>query len=436
MTVDQAVALATEHFKAGRLAEAEQIYRAVLQAQPAHVIANHNLGLIALQVGRGDVAIELFEKAIAANPALSSFHVNLGEALRSQGRIDDAVAAYRKAIALNPNDAYAHGNLGGTLMSLGRKAEAEVALRKAIGIRPDNVEARMALAQILESNQCNAEALKQLGAAAKLSHMPGFQIAKLGKIYARLGQNELARKYLKKALERDPADSDGAGMVLATLGTDAAPARAPVAQMQKLYAERAMSWDQGAQQQNSYRGMNLVDAALRDVATGKLCILDAGSGTGLVGELVRDMAERLEGIDLSPHMLAKAQAKNVYDALFAGDMIEFMRVNPAKYDAIVSAATLIHFGDLSEIFQAAAAALKPAGHFIFTVFPNDDPDAYGVGSLHGMAEGGCFFHGQNYLARLAAQNGFAVQRIAQEIHEYRDGLPVHGLIASLRRSGP
>ncbi|HEY8027622.1 MAG TPA: tetratricopeptide repeat protein [Burkholderiaceae bacterium] len=431
---DQSIAIATEHFKAGRLAEAEQIYRAILQAEPDHVLANHNLGLLALRVGRGQMAVELISKAIARNSSTSAIHVNLGEALRSLGRLDEAMAAYNKAIEINPNDGYAFGNLGGILMSLGRIVDAEACLRKAIGIRPDNFEARMALAQILESDYRAEEAIKQLGAAAKFSHMPGFQISKLGKIYARLGENVLARKYLKKSLERDPSDSDGALLVLAALGDEAAPARAPAAQMKKLYAERAATWDDSVQAANGYRGMDLVADTLRGIATGKVVILDAGCGTGLVGELVRDLAELMEGIDLSSPMLAKALAKNCYDALFAGDLLEYMRANVRKYDAITSAATLIHFGDLHEVFVAAALALKPSGHFIFTVFPNENPDIFSVGSLHGMAEGGCFFHGRNYIAQVALETGFEVVKLEAAVHEYRDDAPIYGLIVALRAS--
>ena len=55
LSIDQALMQAGEHFKAGRLPEAEKIYRAILQTQPAHALANHNLGLIAHRVGRNDV---------------------------------------------------------------------------------------------------------------------------------------------------------------------------------------------------------------------------------------------------------------------------------------------------------------------------------------------------------------------------------------------
>ncbi|MEJ1958719.1 MAG: methyltransferase domain-containing protein [Nitrosomonadales bacterium] len=73
---------------------------------------------------------------------------------------------------------------------------------------------------------------------------------------------------------------------------------------------------------------------------GKLDILDAGCGTGLVGERVRDLAGKLDGIDMSSPMLEKAIAKNIYDQTYAVDLVSFMNSHPNSYDAITCAATL------------------------------------------------------------------------------------------------
>jgi hypothetical protein len=64
-------------------------------------------------------------------------------------------------------------------------------------------------------------------------------------------------------------------------------------------------------------------------------------------------------------------------------------------------------------------ALRPKGLFIFTVFPNvKDPSGYGVDHLDGMAQGGCYVHGHQYLRDLAADTGFAVDELAEQTHEY------------------
>ena len=166
---------ALRHHQAGRLQEAENIYRQILTADSRNTDALHLLGVVAHQVGRNDVAVELFGKAIAINgsnpayhanlgvarielghfdeavaacraairlrPDQAEVHSNLGNALKELGRLDDAVAAYSDAIRLKPDDSVAHANLGAALMDQGRLAAAAAACRTAIRLKPDNAEA-------------------------------------------------------------------------------------------------------------------------------------------------------------------------------------------------------------------------------------------------------------------------------------------------------
>jgi predicted TPR repeat methyltransferase len=94
---------------------------------------------------------------------------------------------------------------------------------------------------------------------------------------------------------------------------------------------------------------------------------------------------------------------------------------------------LIHFGDLDPVFEAAAGCLRPDGLFAFTVFPNDDdPDAMAIGTLNGLAQGGCFRHGSGYVTRTAAKHGFHVELLRREAHEYLRKSPIPGLVVVLR----
>src|SRR3954471_14271860 len=95
--IADALGAAVAHHRAGRLAEAEAIYRQVLQAQPDHAEAMHLLGVIALQCGNPQAGVELIERAIAAAPAMAGFYSNLGEGYRALGKLTEAERAYRKA---------------------------------------------------------------------------------------------------------------------------------------------------------------------------------------------------------------------------------------------------------------------------------------------------------------------------------------------------
>ena len=135
-------------------------------------------------------------------------------------------------------------------------------------------------------------------------------------------------------------------------------------------------------------------------------------------------------------MLAQARQKNVYDALICGDLLDYLTGHEQSCDIITSAATLIHFGDLDPVFAAAARCLRAGGLFAFTLFPNDDdPEAVAIGTLNGLAQGGCFRHGDSYLRRTAARHGFSVALLRQEAHEFVRNAPIPGTIAALRRDG-
>jgi ABC-type sugar transport system substrate-binding protein len=96
--------------------------------------------------------------------------------------------------------------------------------------------------------------------------------------------------------------------------------------------------------------------------------LDLGCGAGLAGAALRARVEqRLDGVDLSPAMLAKAHERGVYDALEAADFVDHLRRFGAAFDLIVAADALAYCGDLQPVFAAAAAALTPGGLFAFTV---------------------------------------------------------------------
>jgi Tfp pilus assembly protein PilF len=99
LTIQQTFDLALQHHQAGRLAEAEQLYRQILAQQPGHTDALLNLGVIANQVGQNDLAADLLRQAIALKPDYAEAHNNLGIAMRGKGHLDDAIAAFAKPLS-------------------------------------------------------------------------------------------------------------------------------------------------------------------------------------------------------------------------------------------------------------------------------------------------------------------------------------------------
>ena len=145
--------------QAGRLAEAEALYRRVLADQPNHADTLNLLGALAHQTGRHELAIEVISQAIQTNGENPDYFFNLGGVFHGHGRLDQAVAAYQQAINIKRDFVEARNNLGATLKEQGKLNEAAEAYRQAIHDRPDFVEAHYNLGVALYEQGSRDEAI-------------------------------------------------------------------------------------------------------------------------------------------------------------------------------------------------------------------------------------------------------------------------------------
>ena len=97
LTIEQALQKGVAAHNAGNLQEAEHAYKAILQKQPKHPEANHNLGLIAISMNQVEAALPLFKTALNVNPNIEQFWISYVGALVKAKRIKDAKQAIKKA---------------------------------------------------------------------------------------------------------------------------------------------------------------------------------------------------------------------------------------------------------------------------------------------------------------------------------------------------
>ncbi len=168
VTIEQALRTALEHHQAGRLAEAEALYRQVLIECPTHAGVLHLLGILAGQAGRTDASIDLIGRAIAVDPGVAAYHGNLAESYRRSGQWERAVASLRRAIALAPEAADAHNHLGIAFCALKQQGEALAAFGRAIELRPEFAEAHNNLGSALRQEGRLDEAIAAYGRAVQL----------------------------------------------------------------------------------------------------------------------------------------------------------------------------------------------------------------------------------------------------------------------------
>ena len=141
MTIPELFEQAFQHHQAGRLGDAERLYREILAADSNHAGALHLLGILAFQLGKAAIAADLIGKAVTIDRRQPAYYYNLGLALHAVRRLDEAAGAYGAALELAPNYAEAHNNLGTVLEEMGRREEAAGEYHRAVRLKPDYADA-------------------------------------------------------------------------------------------------------------------------------------------------------------------------------------------------------------------------------------------------------------------------------------------------------
>jgi tetratricopeptide (TPR) repeat protein len=216
--VQERFALALQHHQAGRLAEAEPLYRQILAAEPRHsdsferavalkpdyVEAQNNLGVLHLTLGRLAAAIVRFEQVLALKPNYVEAGCNLGVALQQQGRPDAAIARLRHVLRLKPDYPEAHYNLGLALERQGRVAEAIASIDAALALRPDYAEALQSLGALLHQQDRfdDAAACYERAVTLRPAHPESWY--GLGSTRHRQGQRDVALACYEKAIALRP----------------------------------------------------------------------------------------------------------------------------------------------------------------------------------------------------------------------------------------
>ena len=425
LTLEEAVSFAILLQKNDQLADAQEVYRRVLETVPDHPRALHYAGVLAHQQGRNAEALALIERSVALMPDQADWCSNLGIVFQSDNRLDSAIQSYRRAIAIDPKHANAHNNLGVLLRATGQPLEAEAAYRTAIHLDPEHIDAYTNLGILLNGLKRTEEAAACYCKVITLrpKHREARKLLALA--HCMLGEIDKAVNIFAEWLNKEPGDPIACHMLAACTGRNV-PERASNAFVETTFNSFASSFE-AKLEALSYRAPTLVAAMLEDSGLERshcLDVLDAGCGTGLCGVVVAPFARQLVGVDISEGMLAHAKDKNVYQKLVKAELTEYLRDNSETFDLIVSSDTLVYFGDLKDIIVAFAKALRLNGLLVFTlehaVGDRDDVD-YRL-ELHGR-----YSHAETYVERLLTSFGLQSKIIRAELR-MEAGLPVPGLV--------
>jgi tetratricopeptide (TPR) repeat protein len=234
----EALALAWRHHQAGNLAAAEQLYRQVLEAEPAHgdalallgalYLAQNrwaeaeaqlqyaaealpdsapvfdNRGIALARLGRPADAEASFRRALELEPNHAETHINLALALEQQSRIEEAVASMREALRLSPRHAIGWNRLGTLLLRLGNAEEAVAAYDQALVLKPDFAMALDNRGVAVSRLGRWHDAVAQFREALRLQANNATALNNLGHALTELTELDEAVVCLRRALELDP----------------------------------------------------------------------------------------------------------------------------------------------------------------------------------------------------------------------------------------
>jgi predicted TPR repeat methyltransferase len=420
---------AIAHHRRGELDAAEAIYAELLRHAPRRPDALNFMGMLQLQRGEPARALELLKTASTIAPRQPAVWNNLGNALLALDRLPEAEKAFRRSLAL-AESAEALTNIARIQRRRRDWARSGAACRRALALAPKSGEAWHYLSLALLGQQRADEAFEAAVQAELLLPARSRRRETYGRALSAAGEHERAAAFYRDWLAQEPGNPYVQHHLAAALGQT--PERASDAYVEQVFDQFAASFDAHLATLQ-YRAPELVADALRAALpppASQLAVADLGCGTGLCGPLLRPWARSLVGCDLSSAMLERAAPRRVYDELHKAELVQFLAGRPAAFDLLVSADTLIYFGELAPVFAAAHAALRPGGALVFTLEALDDAAADWR-----LTESGRYAHASGGLrARLAAA-GFAEAAISAITPRHESGRAVPGWLATARRDG-
>jgi predicted O-linked N-acetylglucosamine transferase (SPINDLY family) len=167
---------AVVHHRAGRLDQAEALYRRVRAALPNHFDAVHLSGIVALQRNRPSEAVELLSRAHRLSPKNAPCALRLGFALTADGRATEAEQPFRTAVTIDPNSAEAWDGLAHCLKVQDRLSAAIECHQKALGLQPAFTKGlyNFGLTLSLAGRQTEALACHERAIAADPAYAKGY----------------------------------------------------------------------------------------------------------------------------------------------------------------------------------------------------------------------------------------------------------------------
>ncbi|MCA9140848.1 MAG: tetratricopeptide repeat protein [Planctomycetales bacterium] len=437
---DSALVSAIDSLNRGDFEQAGIRCRQVLEHEPENAKAWHLAGIVHAQQNELNRAVECFEKAIQLRGDVANYHYNLGLAYQRLSDCDGAAEAYRRAVEIKPDFIEAQNNLGNCLIEKGEPTDAVDHFRKLAELFPDESVVHYNLANVLQDAGEYLDSIAAFRRAIELD--PDFSSARenLGRALSDVKRYDEALDVWKAWLDHDPNNAVAKHMVVSITG-EGTPERCEDDYVRETFDQNFAQSYEKQLERILYKVPELIGQAINSIGldADDLDILDAGCGTGLCAAVLRPLAGRLVGVDLSGDMLDEATKRGVYDDLHEHELTGYLNSGVGPFDLIVSGDTLCYFGDLKEVLAGMRNCLKDDGHVVFTVEQrkiDDDPDSdFGSETEtpykpYELQPHGRYRHDESYVRDTLEEVGFSTIDIAYGTLRMERGREVIGLIVT------
>lgn len=343
------------------------------------------------------------------------------EALEN-GRPQEAVALLKPLVDEGRGGVLVRLTLARALAQTGQADDALTLAADTAQLHPDLADAALVLGECLLQAEQLPLAIAEFQRALRLDPALDMARLRLGDAWLAAGEGARARDILAGL----PPDMPGLAEKTKDAEAMLARPRSDPGYVRHLFDQFSADYDVRMQEHLLYRAPQILHALADLVLPGQtgMAVLDLGCGTGLSGAAFRDRAAKLDGIDLSPAMIAKARARGVYDNLTVGD-IEGLKAEPA-YDLVLAADTVVYLGDLAPLLRVVSRSLRPGGFFLFTAEAAEG-DGFELGPKRRWR------HAEPYLRRLADEHGFTVAGFMACTPRMEANTPVGGFAVALTK---
>ena len=417
---------AFELYNAGRLKESEKLSERILTEQGENYGALINLGNIKYLQKNWPAASEFYQRALKCRPGDSVALINLANTSLEQKNFALAVRCADAVPSKDSLHAQAMAVKGDAAMGRENFKEAAQWFKEALKEDKDNFWYHNYLGQALQKEGAFSEALQASLRAVELSGGADSQQINFGYALYEIALEKgvpFIKKYLRRWQSLYPQNNQ-VRYIVSALDSDGKFDRADADYVKNIFDFYADNFEDSLQDLEYVAPQKITEEIRRSPFPAEK-ILDLGCGTGLCGKALAKLFPEaaLTGVDLSSGMLRKAKESGVYKELICADAAQFLKEKNSCFDLVTAADVLTYFGSLKDIFAAVAGALKPQGHFIFSVSRNtlNDKDYF----LH---LSGRFVHRREYVESMLAAAGMHTDSCREVILRQEAGNPVRGWI--------